>query len=148
MFKEFREFIKRGNVLDLAVAVVIAAAFGKIVTSVVEGIIMPPIGMLLGKVDFASLFYVLDTTKGVPASLADAKAKGIPVVAYGQLINDLISFLIVAFVVFLIVRYVNHLKSKQAPDDSPTTKDCPYCLSTIPLKATRCAECCMDLQTT
>jgi large conductance mechanosensitive channel len=146
VFKEFREFIKRGNVLDLAVAVILAAAFGKIVTTLVEGIIMPPIGQLLGKVDFASLLYPLDTTKGTPVSLADAKARGIPVIAYGQLINDLITFLIVAFVVFLIVRAFNRLKSKQATDEGPTTKDCPYCLSTIPLKATRCAECCIDLQ--
>jgi large conductance mechanosensitive channel len=148
VFKEFREFIKRGNVLDLAIAVILALAFGKIVTTLVEGVIMPPIGQLLGKVDFASLFYVLDTSKGAPASLADAKAQGIPVIAYGQLINDLINFLIVAFVVFLLVRSFNRLKSRQGGDDGPTTKDCPYCLSTIPLKATRCAECCVDLQTT
>lgn len=148
MFKEFREFIKRGNVLDLAVAVILATAFGKIVTTVVDSIIMPPIGQLLGKVDFASLFYVLDASKGTPVSLADAKTKGIPVVAYGQLINDLINFLIIALVVFLIIRAFNRLKSKQETDEGPTTKDCPYCLSTIPLKATRCAECCMDLQTT
>ena len=147
MFKEFREFIKRGNVLDLAVAVILATAFGRIVTTMVDNIIMPPIGQLLGKVDFASLFYVIDKSKGTPASLADAKARGIPVIAYGQLINDVINFLIVAFVVFLIVRSVNRMKSKQATDDGPTTKDCPYCLSTIPLKATRCAECCVDLQT-
>jgi large conductance mechanosensitive channel len=146
VFKEFREFIKRGNVLDLAVAVIIAAAFGKIITTLVEGVIMPPIGLILGKVDFASLFYTLDTSKGVPISLADAKAKGIPVIAYGQLFNELVSFLIIAFVVFLIVRSFNRLKSKQATDEGPTTKDCPYCLSTIPLKAKRCAECCMDLQ--
>jgi large conductance mechanosensitive channel len=145
MFKEFREFIKRGNVMDLAVAVIMAAAFGKIVTTLVEGIIMPPVGMLLGKVDFTSLFYALDTTKGVPASLADAKDKGIPVIAYGQFINDIINFLIVAFVVFIIVRQVNRLKSKQTTDVGPTTKDCPYCLSTIPLKATRCKECAVDL---
>jgi large conductance mechanosensitive channel len=145
MFKEFRDFIKRGNVMDLAVAVILAAAFGRIITTLVEGVIMPPIGLLIGKTDFASLFYVLDTTKGIPASLAEAKAKGIPVIAYGSLINDVITFVIVAFVVFLIVRYVNRLKSKQ--DKGPiTTKDCPYCLSTIPLKATRCAECCVDLQ--
>ena len=144
MFKEFREFIKRGNVMDLAVAVIIAAAFGKIVTTLVEGVIMPPIGQLLGKVDFSSLFYVLDTTKGSPASLAEAKAMGVPVIAYGQLINDAITFLIVAFVVFLLVRYVNRLKSKQETGEV-TSKDCPRCLSTIPLKATRCAECCVDL---
>lgn len=145
MFKEFREFIKRGNVLDLAVAVILAAAFGKIVTTLVEGVIMPPIGQLLGKVDFANLFYDLSGTN--PPSLAAAKAAGLSVIAYGQLINDLISFLIVAFVVFLIIRAVNRLKSKQEGADGPTTKDCPYCLSTIPLKATRCAQCSVDLQT-
>lgn len=145
MLKEFREFIARGNVIDLAVAVVIGAAFGKIVTSLVDGIIMPPVGLLLGGVDFNSLFYVLDPSKGAPASLADAKAKGVPVVAYGQFINDVITFLIVAFVVFLVVKAYNRLKSKQATDDAPTTKDCPLCLSTIPLKATRCASCCSDL---
>src|SRR5687768_11203692 len=101
MFREFREFIARGNVLDLAVAVIIGAAFGKIVTTLVEGIIMPPIGMLTKNVDFASLFYVLDSSKGVPASLAEAKEKGIPVVAYGQFVNDVIMFLIVALVIFL-----------------------------------------------
>ncbi|MDT5063268.1 MAG: large conductance mechanosensitive channel [Acidobacteriota bacterium] len=145
MFKEFREFIKRGNVIDLAVAVIIAAAFGKLITSLVEGVIMPPIGLLLGKVDFTGLFYVLDTSKGIPASLAEAKAKGIPVIAYGAFINDIIIFVIVAFVIFLIVRYVNRLKSKQEKG-LPTTKDCPRCFSTIPIKATRCAECCVDLQ--
>src|SRR2546423_10079499 len=107
MGKEFRDFIKRGNVVDLAVAVIIGAAFGKIVTTLVEGIVMPPIGLALGGVDFASLFYPLNTAKGIPISLADAKAKGIPVIAYGQLINDIINFLIVAFVVFLIVKQVN-----------------------------------------
>jgi large conductance mechanosensitive channel len=145
MLREFREFINRGNVIDLAVAVVIGVAFGKIVTTLVEGIIMPPIGLLLGKVDFASLFYVLDASKGQPVSLADAKAKGIPVIAYGAFLNDVINFLIVAFAVFLIVRQVNKMKSKQ--DTGPvTTKDCPHCLSTIPLKATRCAFCTVDLR--
>jgi large conductance mechanosensitive channel len=144
MFKEFKEFIQRGNVMDLAVAVIIAAAFGKIVTTLVEGIVMPPIGQLLGKVDFTSLFYVLDNTKGTPASLAEAKAMGGPVIAYGQLLNDVSTFLIVAFVVFLLVRDVNRLKSKQDKGEI-TSKDCPRCLSTIPLKATRCAECCVDL---
>jgi large conductance mechanosensitive channel len=145
MWKEFREFIARGNVIDLAVAVIIGAAFGKIVTTLVEGIVMPPIGMVLGKVDFASLFYVLDSSKGTPASLAEAKAKGIPVIAYGQLINDAVNFLIIAFVVFMLVRMVNHIKSKQEKGEV-TTRDCPYCLSTIPLKATRCAQCTVDLQ--
>src|ERR671928_1238405 len=146
MFKEFREFIARGNVIDLAVAVVIGAAFGKIVTTLVEGVVMPPIGLILGKVDFASMFYVLDSSKGVPASLAEAKAKGIPVVAYGQFLNDVINFLIVAFVIFLVVKAYNRTKSKQATDAAPTTKDCPYCLSTIPLKATRCKDCTSELR--
>ena len=142
MFKEFKEFIARGNVIELAVAVVIGAAFTKIITSLVEGVITPPIGMLLGKVDFSSRFVVLDKSKGIPASLAEAKTAGIPVIAYGQVFNDVISFLIVAFVIFLIVRQVNRLWSKQHPDsEAPTTKDCPHCLSTIPLKATRCKEC-------
>lgn len=144
MFKEFREFIKRGNVVDLAVAVIIAAAFGKIITTLVDNVIMPPIGLLLGGVDFSSLFFNL-SDKPRPASLAAAKADGIPVIAYGQLLNDIITFLIVAFVVFLIVRAVNRIKSKQATD-APTTRDCPLCLSTIPLKATRCSACCVDLQ--
>jgi large conductance mechanosensitive channel len=142
MFKEFREFIKRGNVMDLAVAVIIAAAFGKIITTLVEGVIMPPIGLLFGKVDFASLFYNLSNTP--VTSLAEAKAKGVPVIAYGQFINDIINFLVIAFVVFLIVKSVNRMKDKKEKD--PTTKDCPRCLSKIPLKATRCAECCVDLE--
>ena len=146
MFKEFREFIARGNVIDLAVAVVIGAAFGKIITSLVEGLIMPPVGLLLGRVDFASLFYVLDASKGVPASLADAKAKGVPVIAYGQFLNDVINFLIIALVIFLVVKAYNRLKSKQADDNAPTTKDCPFCLSTVPLKATRCKDCTAELK--
>jgi large conductance mechanosensitive channel len=145
MWKEFRDFIARGNVIDLAVAVIIGAAFGKIVTTLVEGVIMPPIGLLFGKVDFASLFTVLGNPEVKPVSLADAKARGIPVIAYGQLINDAISFLIIAFVVFMLVRMVNRVKSKQ--EGEIVTKDCPYCLSTIPLKATRCAHCTVDLQT-
>jgi large conductance mechanosensitive channel len=145
MLKEFREFIARGNVIDLAVAVIIGAAFGKIVTTLVDGVVMPPIGLVTGGVDFNSLFLVLDSSKGAPASLAEAKARGVPVIAYGQLINDVITFLIIAFVVFLVVRAYNRLKSKQATDAAPTTKDCLHCLSTIPLKATRCASCCADL---
>jgi large conductance mechanosensitive channel len=146
MLKEFREFIARGNVIDLAVAVVIGAAFGKIVTTVVESVLMPPIGMLTGRVDFASLFFVLDSSKGMPASLADAKTRGIPVIAYGQLLNDIVTFLIIAFVVFVIVRQVNRIKSGRAPAAAPTTKECPHCLSTIPLKATRCAHCTSELR--
>jgi len=140
MLKEFKEFIARGNVIDLAIAVVIGVAFGKIVTALVEGIIMPPIGLLLGKVDFSSLFLVLDHSKGVPASLADAKTKGIPVIAYGAFINDLVYFVIIAFVIFLLVKAVNRIKSKDA-----STRDCPHCLSAIPVAATRCSGCCADL---
>jgi len=146
MFKEFREFIARGNVIDLAVAVVIGVAFGKIITSLVEGLLMPPVGLLTGGIDFASLFYVLDESKGVPGSLADAKAKAIPVIAYGQFINDVINFLIIAFVIFLVVKAYNRLKSKVTTEEAPTTKDCPYCLSTIPLKATRCAHCTVEVK--
>jgi large conductance mechanosensitive channel len=144
MLKEFREFIARGNVLDLAVAVIIGAAFGKIVTSLVDGIIMPPIGMLLGKVDFANLF--IDLSGQHPASLADAKTKGLPVIAYGTFINDIISFLIVAIVIFLIIKAVNSRKREEAP--AALTKDCPYCLSAIPIAATRCSGCTSELQTT
>src|SRR5688572_20910707 len=104
MFKEFREFIARGNVLDLAVAVIIGVAFGKIVTSLVEGVLMPPLGVVLGKVDFSSLFVVLDHAKGTPASLAAAKAAGVPVIAYGAFLNDVVNFVIVAFVIFLLVK--------------------------------------------
>src|SRR5260221_9042852 len=107
MFNEFRTFIARGNVLDLAVGVVIGAAFGKIVTTFVDGIIMPPIGLVLGRVDFSNLFFVLDRAKGYPASLADAKTKGIPVIAYGQFVNDIIGFIIVAFAVFILVKQAN-----------------------------------------
>ena len=139
MLREFREFIARGNVIDLAVAVVIGAAFAKIVSTLVEGIIMPPIGMLLSGLDFSGLFYILDTSRGVPASLADAKAKGIPVLAYGQLLMDIVQFLVIAFVIFMIVRQINRLK-REAPA-AVTTKECPMCLSVIPLKATRCAHC-------
>jgi large conductance mechanosensitive channel len=140
MFKEFREFITKGNVLDLAVAVIIGAAFGKIITSLVDGVIMPPIGLLLGKVDFTSLF--VDLSGAHPTSLADAKTKGLPVIAYGAFINDVISFLIIAFVVFLIIRQVNKRRAPAAV----TTKDCPYCLSAIPVAATRCAGCCSELE--
>ena len=144
MWKEFRDFIARGNVVDLAVGVVIGAAFGLIVTSLVEGVIMPPFGLVLGRIDFSSLFYVLDASKGLPISLADAKTKGIPVIAYGQLINEVIAFLIVAFAVFLLVKQVNRIKSsvdRPSPAAAPTTKECPYCASTISIKATRCPNC-------
>lgn len=141
MLKEFKEFIARGSVIDLAVGVIIGVAFGKIVTSLVEGIIMPPIGLVLGKVDFANMFYVLDSSKGLPVSLADAKTKGVPVIAYGAFINDLVNFAIVAFVIFLLVKFVNKIRRKDV-----SMKDCPECLTAIPLAATRCAACCSDLK--
>jgi large conductance mechanosensitive channel len=148
MWKEFREFIARGNVMDLAVGVIIGAAFGKIVTTLVEGILMPPIGLLLGRIDFSSLFYLLDSSRGAPASLADAKAKAIPVVAYGQLMNDLVNFLIVALAVFVLVKQVNRIKSsvdKPGAAAGPTTRECPYCASTISIKAKRCPQCTSQL---
>jgi large conductance mechanosensitive channel len=142
MLKEFREFIARGNVIDLAVAVIIGAAFGKLVTSLVEGIIMPPIGLLLGNVDFSNLF--IDLSGQGPVSLADAQLKGLPVVAYGLFINDVIAFLIIAVVVFLIVKAVNRRRETAAA----TVKDCTYCLTPIPVAATRCAACCSEVITT
>ncbi len=143
MLKEFRDFIARGNVIDLAVAVIIGAAFGKIVTSMVDGIIMPPLGLLLGRVDFSSLF--IDISGQHPASLAEAKLKGLPVIAYGSFINDVVSFLVIAFVVFLIIRAINKRKKK---DEAVTTKDCPYCLTAVPIGASRCAACCSALPVT
>ena len=147
MLKEFKAFISRGNVLDLAVAVVIGAAFGKIVTSLVDGVLMPPIGMLLGKVDFSSLFVVLDSSKippGVTLSLAKAKELGVPVIAYGQLLNDVVNFLIVAFAVFVVVKQANRLKGPE-PAAVPATKECPFCASAIPVKAKRCPQCTSQL---
>jgi large conductance mechanosensitive channel len=141
MLREFKEFIARGNVVDLAVAVVIGAAFGKIITSFVEGMLMPPIGMLLGNADFSNLF--IDLSGARPVSLAEAKAKGLPVIAYGVFLNDVINFLIIAFAVFLVVKAVNRLRA--APPPPPNTKDCPFCLTAIPLDARRCAACCSDL---
>ena len=143
MLKEFKEFIARGNVVDLAVAVVIGAAFGRIITSLVEGVIMPPIGLLLGNVDFSNLF--IDLSGQRPVSLADAQLKGLPVIAYGNFLNDVVIFLIIAFVVFLIVKAVNRMRA--APPPPPNTKDCPRCLTAIPVPATRCAACCSDLAT-
>ena len=140
MLKEFRDFIARGNVIDLAVAVIIATAFGKIITSLVDGIIMPPIGMLLGKVDFANLLF--DLSGAHPTTVAEAKAKGLPVIAYGAFLNEVINFLIIAFVVFLVIRQINKRKKVEA---AAPTKDCPYCLSAIPVNATRCSGCCGEL---
>jgi large conductance mechanosensitive channel len=141
MLKEFKEFIARGNVIDLAVGLIIGAAFGKIVTSLVNDVLMPPIGMVLGKVDFANPFIPL---QGNPKTVAEAKAAGIPTINYGSFINTLIEFLIIAFVIFLIVKAVNRMRRdpEQLP---PTVKACTYCFSDIPVQATRCPECTSQL---
>jgi large conductance mechanosensitive channel len=140
MLKEFKEFIMRGNVLDLAVAVVIGAAFGKIVASFVEDILMPPIGLALGGADFSSLFINL-SGKAYP-SVAAAKAAGAPTLNYGIFLNNIINFLIIAFAIFLLIKQINRLqKPAPAPAPVPTTKECPHCLSVIAIKATRCAHC-------
>lgn len=138
MFKEFKEFAMRGNVLDMAVGIIIGAAFGKIITSFVEDILMPPLGLLIGKVDFSNLFVSL--TGQAFDSLAAAKAAGAATINYGMFINHIINFLIVAFAIFLLIRQVNRFK-REAPAAAPTTKNCPYCISVIDLKATRCAHC-------
>ncbi len=145
MLKDFKEFVMRGNVLDLAVAVVIGAAFGAIVTSAVNDIVMPPIGLLLGHVDFKDLFISL-SGQSYP-TLAAAKAAAAPVIAYGAFLNTLINFLIIAFVVFLAVRQVGKLQRKPAPapEAAPTTKDCPFCCSPIPIPAKRCPHCTSQL---
>ena len=135
MLKEFREFAARGNVIDLAVGVIIGAAFGKVVSSLVTDVIMPPIGMALGRVDFSSLFVALN---GVTfASLDEAKKAGAPTLNYGVFLNSCLEFVIVAFAVFLLVKQVNRLKGPAIVD----TRDCPFCLSKVPLKATRCPAC-------
>ena len=135
MWEEFKKFALKGNVVDLAVAVIIGAAFGKIVSSAVSDLLMPPIGMIAGKIDFSSLFISLNGESY--ESLSKAKAAGAPVIAYGLFLNNTIDFLIVAFVIFLVVKQINRLK-KPAPAGPPTTKDCPRCATSIPIKATRC----------
>ena len=148
MLKEFKEFVMRGNVMDMAIGIIIGAAFGTIITSLVNDVIMPPIGLLLGKVDFANLFALLKagSPAGPYASLADAQAAGAVTINYGVFINAVVSFLIVAFVVFLLIRAMNRMKrEEEAPPAEPTTKECPYCLSTIPIKATRCPHCTSEL---
>jgi large conductance mechanosensitive channel len=143
VYKEFKEFIMRGNVVDLAVAVVIGAAFGRIVTSFVEDILMPPIGLLLGNVDFSNLFINLSGKDY--DSIAAAKAAGAATLNYGIFINNIINFLIIAFAVFLIIRQINRMKGP-APAAAPATKDCPHCLSAIPVGATKCAHCTAELK--
>jgi large conductance mechanosensitive channel len=146
MLKEFRDFAMRGNVVDLAVGVIIGASFGAIINSLVKDILMPPLGVLLGKVDFANLFWVLQA--GTPAepyaTLADAQAAGAVTMNYGLFINALASFMIVAFAIFLLIRTLNRLQ-KPAPAAEPTTRECPYCTTTISIKAKRCPNCTSQL---
>jgi len=147
MLKDFRAFVMRGNVLDLAVGVIIGAAFGKIVTSLVNDLIMPPIGMALGKVDFSNLYLALDQKPY--ESLEAARKLGAPVLAYGVFLNTLIEFTIIAFCVFLIVRIVSRLqKQPEEPTVVASSRDCPYCISSIPIEATRCPHCTSDVTTT
>ena len=141
MLREFRAFIERGNVLDLAVAVVMGAAFGRVVTAFVDGILTPPLGLLIGQIDFSSLFVVLDRSRPTPASLAEAKELGIPVLGYGAFITEVINLVIVGFAVFVLIRQFNRLRAPA----TVTSKPCPRCLSTIPRDATRCSACCADL---
>jgi large conductance mechanosensitive channel len=150
MLKEFREFAMRGNVIDMAVGIIIGAAFGTIVASLVADILMPPIGLLLGNVDFTNLFIILKEGAKAPgpyASLAVAKAAGAVTMNIGVFINTIISFVLIAFAVFLLIRSINRLnRREEAPAPAPTTKPCPYCTEAIPLKAIRCPRCTSDLK--
>jgi large conductance mechanosensitive channel len=149
MFKEFKEFAVKGNMVDMAVGIIVGAAFGSIITSLVSDVIMPPIGLLLGNVDFSSFFIVLKEGKvAAPyATIAEAKAAGAVTMNYGLFINTIISFLIIAFVVFLVVKNINRLKrEEQAPPPAAPTKDCPFCLSAIPAKAVKCGHCTAELK--
>ena len=144
MFKEFKQFAMRGNVVDMAVGIIIGGAFGTIVKSLVEDVLMPPIGLLLGGVDFANFFLTLreGTVPGPYASLAAAREAGAVLISYGVFMNAVISFLIVAFAVFLLIKGINQLqREKEAPPAAPTTKECPFCMIAIPIKATRCPHC-------
>ncbi len=143
MWKEFKEFVMRGNVMDMAVGIVVGAAFGRIVTSLVSDVVMPPIGLILGKVDFSGLFISLSGKHY--DSLAAAKAAEAPTVNIGVFLNAIIDFLIVAFVIFVLVKQVNRLKQAPAPAP-PNTKDCPYCKTSIPINAVRCPNCISDLK--
>ena len=147
MFKEFKEFAMKGNVVDMAVGIVIGAAFGTIVKSFVSDILMPPIGLLLGNVDFSNLFLVLKGGQAGPfATIADAQAAGAVTLNYGLFINTVISFIIVAIAVFMVIKSINRMKrEEEAPTEEPTTKDCPYCFSAIAIKATRCPNCTSEL---
>jgi large conductance mechanosensitive channel len=149
MFKEFKEFAMRGNVVDMAVGIIVGAAFGTIINSFVADIIMPPIGLILGNVDFSGMFILLKEGKvaGPYETIAAAKAVGAVTLNYGVFINTVISFLIIAFSVFIVIRNVNRLKRKEeAPSAVPATKECPYCMSVIPIKAVRCPQCTSELK--
>lgn len=146
MLKEFKEFALRGNVVDMAVGIIIGAAFGTIIASLVSEVLMPPIGLLLGNMDFSNLFLVLKEGKaaGPYATVAAAKAAGAVTLNYGLFVNTVVNFLIVAFAIFFLIRGMNALKKKEAAQ--PTTKECPHCLSAIPVKATRCGHCTSELK--
>jgi len=151
MFKEFKEFAMKGNVLDMAIGIIIGAAFGKIVSSFVSDVLMPPLGLLVGNIDFSDLFLVIKqgTMAGPYETLAKAQEAGAVTINYGVFGDTLISFILVAFAVFILVKNVNKLKRQEAPaaPAAPTTKECPYCLSSIPIKATRCGHCTSTLTT-
>jgi len=144
MLKEFREFALRGNVLDMAIGIIIGAGFGKIITSFVNDILMPPVGLLLGRVNFSSLFINLSGRDY--AALEEAKAAGAPIISYGVFLNTVLDFIIVAFAIFLVVRQINRLRRQPEAAPAPTTKECPYCLSTIALGAVRCPHCTSELR--
>jgi large conductance mechanosensitive channel len=143
MFNEFKQFVMRGNVVDLAVAVIIGGAFGRIIASLVEDVIMPPIGLALGGVDFSNLFINLSGQDY--ASVAAAKAAGAATLNYGVFINHIINFLIIAFAIFLLIKQINRMQ-RPAPAPAPTTKNCPFCLSAVPLAAIKCAHCTSELK--
>ncbi|OGW27515.1 MAG: mechanosensitive ion channel protein MscL [Nitrospirae bacterium GWC2_42_7] len=148
MLKEFKEFALKGNVIDMAVGIIMGAAFGSIVTSLVADVIMPPIGLLLGKVDFSNLFVVLSSGKvpGPYSSLADAKAAGAVTLNYGLFVNTIISFAIISFAVFILIKNINRLKrAEEAPPAVPTNKECPFCLEAIPVNAVKCGHCTSNL---
>lgn len=150
MLKEFKEFAMRGNVVDMAVGIVIGAAFGTIVKSLVSDVIMPPIGLILGNVDFSNLFLIIreGTVAGPFPTIADAQKAGAVTINYGQFLNTVVSFIIVAFALFLVVKAMNKLKRQQeAPPAAPTTKECPFCFSVIPIRAVRCGHCTSELKT-
>ncbi len=151
MLKEFREFVMRGNVLDMAVGIIMGVAFGLIVNSLVQDVIMPPIGLILGRMDFTNIFTVLregSKAAGPYGTLAAAKAAGAVTMNWGVFVNTIINFVIVAFAVFLIVKGVNKARRGQGPQPAePVTKECPYCISAIPVKATRCPHCTSDVLT-